>query len=102
MDGDLVHSEVSKMIMNEELKASWDEPTNSLVLHQTEPTRLQNLALQLSQRLSNLTEHNERLCESKQGSNFSAFYSSKSNSKGKDKGYVSTITPFHLPSFIST
>ena len=46
MDGDLVHSEVSKMIINEELKASWDEPTNSLVLHQTEPTRLQNLALQ--------------------------------------------------------
>ena len=29
------------MIINEELKASWDEPTNSLVLHQTEPTRLQ-------------------------------------------------------------
>lgn len=82
MDGDLVHSEVSKMIISEELKASWDEPTNSLVLHQTEPTRLQNLALQLSQRLNNLTEHNERLCESKQGSNFSAFYSSKSNSKG--------------------
>ena len=53
-----------------------------IVLHQTEPTRLQNLALQLSQRLNNLTEHNERLCESKQGSNFSAFYSSKSNSKG--------------------
>ena len=78
LDGDLVHSEVSKMIINEELKASWDEPTNSLVLHQTEPTRLQNLALQLSQRLNNLTENNERLCESKQGSNFSAFYSSKS------------------------
>jgi len=85
LDGDLVHSEVSKMIINEELKASWDEPTNSLVLHQTEPTRLQNLALQLSQRLNNLTENNERLCESKQGSNFSAFYSSKSNNhKGKN------------------
>ena len=87
LDGDLVHSEVSKMIINEELKASWDEPTNSLVLHQTEPTRLQNLALQLSQRLNNLTENNERLCESKQGSNFSAFYSSKSNNhKGKNSG----------------
>jgi len=91
LDGDLVHSEVSKMIINEELKASWDEPTNSLVLHQTEPTRLQNLALQLSQRLNNLTENNERLCESKQGSNFSAFYSSKSNNhKGKNSGTTKT------------
>ena len=41
MSNSAVHSEVSKMIINEELKASWDEPTNSLVLHQTEPTRLQ-------------------------------------------------------------
>ena len=61
------------------------------VLHQTEPTRLQNLALQLSQRLNNLTENNERLCESKQGSNFSAFYSSKSNNhKGKNSGTTKT------------
>ena len=65
-------------------KASWDEPTNSLVLHQTEPTRLQNLALQLSQRLNQLTETNERLCESKQGSNFTAFYAS-TNYKSKCK-----------------
>jgi len=92
MSNSAVHSEVSKMIINEELKASWDEPTNSLVLHQTEPTRLQNLALQLSQRLNQLTETNERLCESKQGSNFTAFYatrdfSGKPSNRGSFSGY---------------
>ena len=34
------------------------------------------MALQLASRLNQLTESNERLCESKQGSNFTAFYQS--------------------------
>ena len=41
----------------------------------------QNLALQLSQRLNQLTETNERLCESKQGSNFTAYYAGKATNK---------------------
>lgn len=76
MSSSEVQSAVSKMMINGELKASWDEPSRSLVLHKTEPTRLQNLALQLASRLNQLTESNERLCESKQGSNFTAFYQS--------------------------
>ena len=91
MSSSEVQSTVSKLMINEELKASWDEPSRSLVLHKTEPTRLQviidfresnferffqNLALQLASRLNQLTESNERLCESKQGSNFTAFYQS--------------------------
>ena len=41
MSSSEVQSAVSKMMINEELKASWDEPSRSLVLHKTEPTRLQ-------------------------------------------------------------
>lgn len=41
MSSSEVQSTVSKLMINEELKASWDEPSRSLVLHKTEPTRLQ-------------------------------------------------------------
>ncbi|KAI8494468.1 Eukaryotic translation initiation factor 3 subunit C [Branchiostoma belcheri] len=52
--------------------ASWDEPTQTVVMHRSEPTRLQNLALQLSDKLANLVDNNERILEVKQGT--SAFY----------------------------
>ncbi|CAH1233219.1 EIF3C [Branchiostoma lanceolatum] len=72
LDGPVVHSIISKMIINEELAASWDEPTQTVVMHRSEPTRLQNLALQLSDKLANLVDNNERILEVKQGT--SAFY----------------------------
>ena len=102
MSSSEVQSTVSKLMINEELKASWDEPSRSLVLHKTEPTRLQviidfwgsnfkwflqNLALQLASRLNQLTESNERLCESKQGSNFTAFYQSN-RMRGKSRHFI--------------
>lgn len=55
------------MIFSEELAASWDEPSSSLVLHRTDPTRLQNMAMQLSDKVSTLVEMNERILESKSG-----------------------------------
>jgi len=66
----VVHSIISKMIINEELMASLDEPTQSVVMHRTEPTRLQSLALQLSEKVSSLVECNEKLLEMKQGNYF--------------------------------
>ena len=67
MDGDLVHSEVSKMIISEELMASLDEPSQCMVMHRTEPSRLQSLSLQLSDKISQLVENNERLLELRPG-----------------------------------
>ncbi|XP_067935019.1 eukaryotic translation initiation factor 3 subunit C-like [Watersipora subatra] len=62
-----IHSIISKMIINEELLASLDEPTQSVVMHRTEPSRLQSTALLLSDKVASLVENNERLLEIKQG-----------------------------------
>ncbi|XP_071502377.1 eukaryotic translation initiation factor 3 subunit C-like [Diadema antillarum] len=58
-----VHSIVSKMIINEELMASWDEPAATIVMHRCEPTRLQHLSLRLADKVVNLVENNERLID---------------------------------------
>lgn len=46
-----VHSLVSKMIINEELLASLDDPSECAILHRSEPTRMQALALQLADKV---------------------------------------------------
>lgn len=71
LDKAVVHSILCKMIINEELMASLDEPTQSVILHRTEPSRIQALSLQLADKVSSLVEQNERLLDLKQGSYFS-------------------------------
>ena len=44
-----------------------DEPTQTVVMHRTEPTHLQALALQLSEKVSSLVDYNERTMETKSG-----------------------------------
>lgn len=61
-----VHSVISKMIINEELMASLDDPSETVVMHRTEPTRLQALSMQLSDKVTNLVDANERIFEAKQ------------------------------------
>jgi len=56
---------------------------------------LQNLALQLASRLNQLTESNERLCESKQGSNFTAFYQSN-RMRGNSRNIVQIVQFYRL------
>ncbi|XP_041094754.1 eukaryotic translation initiation factor 3 subunit C isoform X3 [Polyodon spathula] len=62
-----VHSIISKMIISEELMASLDQPTQTVMMHRTEPTSLQNVALQLAEKLGGLMENNERVFDLKQG-----------------------------------
>ena len=62
-----VHSLVSKMMINRELFASWDQPTETVVLRKVEPSQLQVLALQFAEKASGLVEANERLLDAKSG-----------------------------------
>eukprot|EP00953_Heterococcus_sp_UTEX-ZZ885_P018459 10310-Heterococcus_DN1.PRE.1 len=45
------HSIISKMMINQELCGSWDQPTETIVLQKVEPSRLQMLALQFANKL---------------------------------------------------
>lgn len=62
-----VYSIISKMIINEELMASLDEPTQTVIMHRTEPTKLQTLALQLSEKITSLMDQTERMIQIKGG-----------------------------------
>ncbi|XP_042906300.1 eukaryotic translation initiation factor 3 subunit C [Parasteatoda tepidariorum] len=70
LEKSVVHSILCKMIINEELMASLDEPTQSVIMHRTEPSRIQALSLQLADKLISLTENNERLMDIKMGSTY--------------------------------
>ncbi|KAM1137341.1 hypothetical protein ACFX14_035274 [Malus domestica] len=61
------HCIVSKMMVNNELRASWDQSTNCSVFHDFEHTRLQAPAFQLTEKLSILAESKERAAQLKIG-----------------------------------
>lgn len=64
LNSNLVHSIVSKMIITEEILASWDQ-NGCVIMHRPEPSGLQNLSLQLSEKISSLVENNERLFDAR-------------------------------------
>jgi translation initiation factor 3 subunit C len=60
-----VHSIVSRMIIKEELLASLDEPTRTIVLHHAKPNKLQCQTVLLAEKISTLADHNEELMKLK-------------------------------------
>ncbi|KAH8253984.1 hypothetical protein KR032_007896 [Drosophila birchii] len=78
-----VHSIISKMIINEELMASLDDPSETVVMHRSEPSRLQALAMQFVDKVTNLVDVNEKVFDMKQG-NF--FQRGNMGNRG-DRGY---------------
>lgn len=79
MDKKAVHALMSKMIIQEELAATLDEPAECLVMHRVEPSRLQMLALQLTEKLNVLAENNEQILDPRSGSQGAALRPSSSN-----------------------
>ncbi|KAJ6654413.1 hypothetical protein lerEdw1_007006 [Lerista edwardsae] len=88
LDLPTVHSIISKMIINEELMASLDQPTQTVVMHRTEPTAQQNLALQLAEKLGSLVENNERVFDQKQGTYGGYFRDQKDGYRKNEGGYL--------------
>lgn len=62
-----VHSIVSKMMIEEMLSGSWDQPTGTIVMHETQPSRLQDLAAQFAQKAGALVDLNERALQLRTG-----------------------------------
>merc|ERR1719414_1647218 len=85
LEKEAVHAIVSKMIINEELMASLDEPTECMVMHRTEPSRLQSLSLQLADKISQLVDNNERLLELRPGQ-WQGQWRNKQGGEGGDRG----------------
>ena len=61
IDFEFMNRVVSKMIFNNELMASLDHPTQMIVMHRTEPTKIQRNALQLVDKLNSFTDLAERI-----------------------------------------
>jgi translation initiation factor 3 subunit C len=83
-----VYAVVSKMIINEELHASINKPTNVVILHRVEPSRLQFLALSFSDKASGFVEANEKLLDTKINAHKQAEREERGERNTGDRGNV--------------
>jgi len=81
-----LHTVVSKMMINEDLHAAWDQPTGSIVLHKVDPTPLQSVSLQYAEKAALLVESNERLFDAVTGGSvYRDEYRGGKGGKGKSR-----------------
>jgi translation initiation factor 3 subunit C len=80
-----VHSIISKLVITEELAASWDEPSNCIVTHPSDPSSVQKLCNHLSEKLNHLVENNERLLEAMGNKNLQFMFQGRDH-KGGNQG----------------
>ena len=71
------------MIWNEELAASLDQAAGVVVFHRIEPSKVQQLALTLSEKVAQLVEQNEKTLDSKLGGG--SGWTDRGDGKGGDK-----------------
>lgn len=71
------------MIWNEELAASLDQAGGVVVFHRVEPSKLQQLALSLSEKVAQLVEQNEKTLDNKLGA--VSGWTDRGDTKGGDK-----------------
>lgn len=62
------HAIVSRMLLAGELHACWDQPTSTLAVQRSEPSKLQFLALQFAEKTAQFVETNERVLDTRTGS----------------------------------
>jgi len=63
-----VHAVVSRMLLAGELHACFDQPTATIAVQRTEPSKLQFLALQFAEKAAQFVETNERVLDTRTGS----------------------------------
>lgn len=73
LTNNIVHSVVSKMMFNEEVAGSWDQPAGCIRIHNTNPSKLQYLCLMLAEKAQILVENNEKILDQR-GGGFGATY----------------------------
>jgi len=70
LDNRSVHSVVNGMMLAKELSASWDQSTNSILLYTIKPTQLQERALHLVDRVTDMLNANNKLVQDATGKPF--------------------------------
>ena len=64
---DEAHAVVSKAMLSREIDACWDQPTATVVVNKSEPSKLQFLALQFADKINQFVESNERILDQRTG-----------------------------------
>ncbi|KAL3671616.1 hypothetical protein V7S43_003529 [Phytophthora oleae] len=86
LDDKTVHSIVSKMMINEELQGAWDQSSQAIVLYKTERSTLQTLAVQYSDKLSQIVENNERMMDLRSGTGKEEWGNRRGGGEGRRSG----------------